>query len=279
MAVEFKHTLRRLRGQIIGWAVGVALYGLMMAFFFPSIGQMENIDGYLSLFPKEMFAFFENLYAIGTPLGYLDVYFFAYMHLIIGIMAIGAGAGLLAGDEEKGILDLVLAHPVSRTGLFWGRLLGLAAALAMILVAGWLSWLLPAGYVGLGLNAWELLRPFLPLFAVLLFFASLALLLSMFLPAARIAGMLAGALMVGNYLLMGLANLNDKLRPLMKFTPLEYYQGGLAVEGINGSWLAGLLLAALLFATGAWLLFLKRDIRVGGERGWQWPWFGLRRKV
>ena len=77
MAVEFKHTLRRLRGQIIGWAVGVALYGLMMAFFFPSIGQMENMDEYLSLFPEEMFAFFENLYAIGTPLGYLDVYFFA----------------------------------------------------------------------------------------------------------------------------------------------------------------------------------------------------------
>ncbi|NLY39199.1 MAG: hypothetical protein GX044_07855, partial [Firmicutes bacterium] len=71
MAVEFKHALRRLRGQIIGWAVGVALYSLVMAFFFPSIGQMENIDGYLSLFPKEMFAFFENLYAIGTPLGYL----------------------------------------------------------------------------------------------------------------------------------------------------------------------------------------------------------------
>jgi len=279
MPAEFKHTLRRLRGQIIGWAAGVALYGLMMAFLFPSVGQMENMEQYLSIFPEEMFAFFENLYAMGTPLGYLDVYFFAYMHLIIGIVAISAGAGLLAGDEEKGVLDLVLAHPVSRTGLFCGRLLGLAAALAVILAAGWLSWLLPAGYVGLELNAWQLLRPFLPLFAVLLFFAALALLLSMLLPAARMAGMLTGALMVGNYLLMGLANLNDKLRPLMKFTPLEYYQGGLAVEGINGSWLAGLFLAALLFAAGAWLLFIKRDIRVGGERSWQWPRFGLRRKA
>ena len=212
----------------------------------------------------------------GTPLGYLDVYFFAYMHLIIGIMAIGAGAGLLAGDEEKGILDLVLAHPVSRTGLFWGRLLGLAAALAMILVAGWLSWLLPAGYVGLGLNAWELLRPFLPLFAVLLFFASLALLLSMFLPAARIAGMLAGALMVGNYLLMGLANLNDKLRPLMKFT-CQILPGDWRWYGSLESWLIASALAALLFAAGAWLFFLKRDIRVAANRAGSGRAFGLRR--
>lgn len=279
MAAEFKHTLRRLRGQIIGWAVGIGLYGLLMAFFYPSMAEMgDMLDDYIGMFPEAMLAFFENIYIIGTPMGYLDVYYFSYLHLIIGIMAVSAGAGLLAGDEEKGILDLVLAHPVSRTDLFFGRLLGLAASLLLVLAAGWLSWVLPAASVGLALSPLELLLPFLPLLAVLLLFAAIALLLSMVMPAARLAGMLTGAILVGNYLVQGLANINDKLEPVIKYTPLHYYQGGAAVEGLNGSWLAGLLAASLPVLAGACLLFLRRDIRVGGERSWSLPGRRIKRQ-
>ncbi|NMD43777.1 MAG: ABC transporter permease subunit [Firmicutes bacterium] len=278
MLAEFKHTLRRLRGQIIGWAVGIGLYGLLMSFFYPSMVEMGDMTAdFVAMFPEAMHAFFQNIYLIGTPMGYLDVYYFSYLHLIIGILAVSAGAGLLAGDEEKGILDLVLAHPVSRSALFCGRLLGLAAALVLVLAVGWLSWVLPAGRVGLALTPLELLLPFLPLLAVLLLFATVALLLSMVMPAARLAGMFTGALLVGNYLLLGLSNISDRLEPVVRYTPLYYYQGGLAVEGLNGRWLAGLLAVSLLAAAAAWLLFLRRDIRVGGERSWALPGLPRRR--
>lgn len=72
-----------------------------MALIFPSVSQIENLDEFLSIYPKEMIAFFENIHAIATPMGYMDVYFFSYMHMIIGILAIGAGAGLLVGNEEN----------------------------------------------------------------------------------------------------------------------------------------------------------------------------------
>lgn len=272
MPAEFKHTLKRLRGQIIGWAAGIGIYGLLMAFFYPSmVGMGDMTEEFIAMFPEAIFAFFESIHIIGTPMGYLDVYYFSYLHLIIGILAVSAGAGLLAGDEEKGILDLVLAHPVSRTGLFFGRLLGLAAALVLVLTVGWLSWVLPASRVGLALSPLELLLPFLPLLAVLLLFAAIALLLSMVMPAARTAGMLSGAVLVGNYLLIGLSNIDDRLEPVIRYTPLHYYQGGMAVEGLNGRWLAGLFMVFLLLAVIAWLLFLRRDIRVGGERGWHLP--------
>lgn len=85
---------------------------------------------------------------------------------------------------------------------------------------------------------------------------------------ARPAGILAGALLIGNYLVQGLSKINDKLEPVIKYTPLYYYQGGMAVTGLKGSWLAGLFLVSLLVMVVAWYLFLRRDIRVGGERGW-----------
>jgi len=123
----------------------------------------------------------------------------------------------------------------------------------------------------IGLNWLELLLPFLPLFAVLMLLSGVALLLSLLLPASKMAGMLSGVLIVGNFLLQGLAQFNDNLKKVLDFLPLKYYQGGFAVEGLNYEWLLGLLAAALLMTALAWLLFLRRDIRVGGEHSWSMP--------
>jgi len=269
MLAEFKHSLRRLRGQIIGWSIGLALYGLLMVSFYDTLAEMEELMELLESYPPEMLAFFGDIMAIATPAGYIDAYYFSYMTLIIGIFAIGAGAGLLVGDEEKGILDLVLAHPISRTALFWGRLVGLVIATIIILLISWLSWAIPAGGTSMNVTWLQLLQPFLPLLVVLLLFATLALLLSMVLPSARLAGMVSGALLVANFLLGGLANLNEDLEAVVKLTPLYYYQGGSAINGLEWEWLAGLLFVAALFAVAAWALFQRRDIRVGGEHSWR----------
>ena len=271
MFAEFKHTLRRLRGQMMGWGIGLALYGLMMVSLFDSIANIEGFEELIASYPPELLAFFGDMMAITTPKGYIDIYYFSYMTLIVGIFVVGASASLLLGDEEKGILDLVMAHPISRTALFWGRWLGFVAATAVILLVGWLSWLIPSGSSGMELTWIEFLRPFLPLFAVLLLFGTLALLFSMLLPSVRVAGMITGGLLVADYLLMGLSHSNQDIESIVKFTPLYYYQGGAAITELNLEWLAGLLAVSAVLALLAWWRFQRRDIRVGGEGGWQWP--------
>lgn len=269
MFAEFTHTLRRLRGQIIGWGLGLGLYALFIASFWDKVLQMEGIQEMIESYPPEMMAFFGGMTAITTPAGFMDTYYFSMMHVIAGIFAIIAGSALLAADEEKGILDLVLSHPISRSRLFWARLLALVAALGIVLLAGWLGWYLPSLRSSMDLSAVEFLRPFLPLFAILLLYGTLALLFSMLLPAARLAGAFTGTLLVANFLLIGMANLNENLQDLVRATPLYYYQGGRAALGLEWGWFLGLLAAALLPALLAWLFFLRRDIRVGGERSWR----------
>lgn len=276
MFAEFKHALSRFRGQIIGWAIGVGLYGLMMVALFDSMAEIEGLQQLFESYPKELMAFFGEMTKISTPKGYLDVYYSSYMTMIISIFAIGACASLLVGDEEKGILDLVMAHPINRAGLYWGRVLAFIAAVLLVLLVGWLSWVIPSGSTEMNLTWVEFLRPFVPLFAILVLFGLLALFLSLILPSGRLAGMISGALLVGNFLLQGLARINDKLEPIIKLTPLNYYQGGNAVDGLKWGWLAGLFGAALIFALLGWLLFERREIRVGGEAGWGLPF--LRRK-
>jgi ABC-2 type transport system permease protein len=279
MYAEFKHTLRRQRGAMISWSIGLFLYGLMMMSFYSNIQMMEGFMENLQNYPAEMLAFFPDIFDIMTPAGYLETYFFSYMPIIIGIYAITTCTGLLVGDEEKGMLDLTIAHPISRSGLFWGRFLAFMFALIVILVVSWLGWVIPLGGSGMDVSPLELLLPFIPLYAVLGLFGAFALLLSLLLPSVRLAAGLTGLVLVGNFLLIGIANLNEDLKPIYELTPLRYFQGGGAMDGLNWGWVAGLFGFGLLLLLLAWWRFEKRDIRVGGEGGWELPsWRSLRKR-
>ena len=274
MFTELRFGVRRLRGRTLGWGIGLGLYGLLMIALYEDVAQID-MRSYLQAFPEEFMGFFTGITELGTPRGYLDTYYFNYMTLIVGIMAVGVGAGLLVSQEERGVLDLLLAHPITRTALFWGRYVSLLLMLAIVLLLGQLGWILPPQSANMEITWVQFMMPCLPLWAVLVLFGTLALLLSMALPSGRLAGMVSGTLLVANYLLKGIANLNPDLERLIAFTPLHYYQGGYAVEGLEWGWVAGLMAGSLVLALAAWALFVRRDIRVGGEH--EWRLFGGRR--
>jgi len=108
-----------------------------------------------------------------TPAGFLHTELFSYMPLVIGFFSILAGSGLVAGDEENGTLDLVLAHPVSRLSLFAGRWLAMLAAHLGIVVLTWIGLAAGTRWSVIDVSVGELALPCLSLLALLLLFASL----------------------------------------------------------------------------------------------------------
>ena len=56
--------------------------------------------------------------------------------LVVPLFGLLAGAGLIAGDRERGMLGYFLAQPISAGELFWGKYLGTAAALLAALAVG-----------------------------------------------------------------------------------------------------------------------------------------------
>jgi ABC-2 type transport system permease protein len=273
MRTIFRYRLTRLRGQILGWGISLALLSLFMVQFYGTIAdQRDQFEQLLDSYPPELIAFFGNFDNFVTPSGYLGIEFFSYMPLVLGVFALLVGSGLLASDEENGRLDLIMAHPVSRRALYWGRFSAFVVATLAILVLSWLGLYVPSRWTELDVvGAVELAQPFLSLFGVLMFFGTLALLLSQFLPSRRMAAMTAGILLVGDFFLIGLSNINTDLKPLAKLTPLYYYQGGEALDDLRLAWVVGLSALAVLFALVAWWRFERRDIRVGGEGGWRRP--------
>lgn len=280
MFVEFVHQLKKMRGSILGWTIGLVAYSLLMAAMYPSILEMgDEMEILLESYPPEFMAFFPGIAEFASPIGFFDTYFSSMMHFILGIFAAGAAARLLVREEEEGTLDLVISYPVSRSALFWGRFLAYLASLALILLGCWLGWALPSKSVGFELTYLELLLPMIPLFAVLSLFGGLALLLSLVLPSSRLAGGLSAGLLVGNFLLVGLSSINEDLQAFFDLTPLRYYQGARIIEDPNWGWNLSLIGIGLALALIGWLIFLRRDIRVGGEAGWRLPWSTLRHKA
>jgi len=281
MITALRYTLRSFRGQILGWGLGVAALGLLIVPFYGVLMAkqadfMQMIEGY----PPEFLAFFGgDAAALATPEGFLGMYGFSMLPVIVGIFAVIAGSGLLASDEESGRLDLIVAHPVSRAGLFWGRTLAFLAASLAISIVGWLGFSVLLGGSGLGFTWGQMALPFLPLVAQTLVYGALALLLSMLLPARRLAAAGAGLVLVVSYFLTSLAGLNEKLASVARFLPYDYYQGGEALRGLEWGPFLGLLAASAVLALLGWWRFERRDIRVAGEGGWRLPSLRLRRRT
>jgi ABC-2 type transport system permease protein len=268
----FRYTLARFRGQILGWGLALFLLGLLSVVRYEFVrDNQEAIRQLIQGSARNFIAAFGNPDKLTSPSGFLSTAFFSYMPLVLGVFAVLAGSGLLAADEEAGTLDLVLAHPVSRTALFLGRLLAFGTATLAILVLSWLGFVVAMTWSSLAIGWWDMALPYLSLLAVLFFFGGLALLLSLVLPARRTAAMAAGLVLLASYFLTTLARIDTDLEPVARLSPTYYYQGGDAIEGLNGGWLVGLLTAAGVFMALAWWRFERRDIRVAGEGVWRWP--------
>ena len=263
----FRYALRGRLIQIIGWGASLAVLAAYLVMLHDAfISQQAQFLGLMSAYPPEMMAAFGGTKDLFIPTGFLNFTYFSYMAVILGFMALSAGSGLLAADEERGRLDLLVAYPTSRLTLFTARLLALLCSLVLILFLSWLGFVLFSPGTGLKeVSAWEFALPHLELLVFLFFFAGMALFFSQVLPSRSTATALAAAILLVSYLLKILVELDNKLINLERLSPLHYIKGGYAIDGLNAGWVLGLLACGLLFTALAAWRFERRDIRVSGE--------------
>ncbi len=279
---NFKHTLVRSKWQIVGWGLVLGFYGAYMVTFYDNLmGMQDQFMDLISSYPPELLAAVgvttpDELFSVS---GYLNTYVYSYMPLIVGVLAVLAGSGLLVSDEEDGVLDLIMGHPVSRVRLIIGRLAAFALTLTVVSAMLWIGIVIGSLVVDIGFGVVELVWPSVSLLVTLIFFGTLSLLASMLLPSRKIAAMVAGVILAASFLLTMFGNLDPTLSTFADFSPLTYYQGGRALESVEWTWLAALLGISAAFSAVAVWRFQRREIRVAGEGGFNLPRLRLRRKT
>jgi ABC-2 type transport system permease protein len=259
----FLKTLRDHRAAILGYGLGMAIYGLLVLLLFPTMQSMEGFAELLDQYPPALKSLFgiegANFLKIE---GFLGTYTFNFAPLILAVFAVNAAGGMVAGEEEGGTLDLLLANPVPRWRLVLEKYgAGVAALLiaCLLMAAGQVVGVLA---IGQEISYGGLVAASIYVLPLVLFFGTLTLLASAFMRRRAAVGLGLG-LTIATYLWNGLAPMNASLAPYRKISPFYLYKPAEVLAGRIAWGDVGILLglSAVLLVASLWA-FRRKDLAV-----------------
>jgi ABC-2 type transport system permease protein len=259
----FTKTLWDQRRGIVIWAIGIAAVGVAYAAFYPSM-QSPEMAQVMEAYPQE-FLDAMGFTDLTSPEGYLGgtVYGLLGPALVL-IFATVLGARAIAGEEEAGRLDTLLAHPVQRWVVVVQRaaamvvalvLAGVALLLAMVAISG------PAAFASIGVG--NLVAATLQLVLVALLFGSLALAVGALTGRRGLAFGIVALVAIVTYFANTLGPSVDALAWSREVSPFRYYSGGEPLR--NGLQVVDslvLVAGSVVLVALAVIGFRRRDVAV-----------------
>ncbi|MEM7308459.1 MAG: ABC transporter permease subunit [Planctomycetota bacterium] len=258
----FRKTLRDLRGQVFGWGLGLAVPSVAMILFFPYVRDLSELEDLLRALPPAIQQMVGDPAALTGLEGFLRLKLYSsVLPLFLGAFVVMAAASAIAGERERGTIDLLLAQPVRRWRVVVEKFAALSVAVAVVcaFVAGGLV-------VGASLadveadRGWIVLATFnaVPLGMVL---GGIAFVASCCLSRARPVLVIGGVVIAWSLLLETLVPMVDTLRPWRPLSPLYPYAESLPLAGgvQPGYVVLQLAFAAVLVAAAAWI-FERKDL-------------------
>jgi ABC-2 type transport system permease protein len=216
--------LRERTRSLLWWVLGLVLLIAVTIAFYPSIRDDPALSDYAKDLPESLRALFAGGEVdLASPVGYLNSQIFALTApLVLLIFAIGAGSGAVAGEEERGTLDLLLAHPVRRRDYVLERSLALGVLVAALGTTVLVAVALGSRLVDLEIGFGRLVAASISVSLLAIFFGSLALAVGAIRPGRAGAIAISAGIAVFAWLLDGLGQAVDVLDPWRPVSP--YYQ-------------------------------------------------------
>jgi ABC-2 type transport system permease protein len=260
----FLKTLRDLRGQVLGWGIGIGLVGLLIVAIYPSFkDQVSGMIDLLNNYPPAVAAFFGDMAQIGQFHGWVNVEFFSWIPPILAIFAVGAGTGLIAGEEEKGTLDLLLSHPLRRWRVVTDKFAALLVATLLVCLLAALFMVLSALLIGETDNLDRLALATLDAAPITLAGGTFALMASVLFRRRRLATTAAMVAIIGSWFVDSLGKVVDTLEPFRPYTLFHYYNGGaVLLDSMDWGNVGVLLGLTAVFYVLSVVAFQRRDIAV-----------------
>jgi ABC-2 type transport system permease protein len=251
------------RRSMITWALAIAGVGAMYAAFWPTMdnpAMRELLANYADELLEAL-----NYTDVATAAGYLNATVYGLVGALLTVVfSLSAGAKTIAGDEEAGTLDLVLAHPITRVKLALQRfaafllvaaVISLTMLVLMLLISG------PAHLEEISVASYLAMHLHLFLFASL--FGAVGFGVGAATGRRGLALGVGAAFAVFGFAANGLFNQIDGLEWIEGFSPFHWLNGNSPLDnGVHaGDALIMAGLTVLLVAMGL-LLLRRRDIAV-----------------
>ena len=266
----FTKSLRDQRWALLGWSIGVVLLVVVESSIWPTMRDMPNFDELLKGYPDAMKRLFD-LDAMETATGFLNAELFTLvLPMLFIIFAVSRGARMIAGEEERGNLDVILVTRVSSPTFVLQKAAALATSVTALAAVLFVVTLGLSPVFDLHLSFADAAAGALAMALLGLEFGFLALAVGAITGRRGIALAVAGCLAVGSYVLYALGLIVDSVKP---WQPLSPFHQAVAHGPIGG----GIPLSFTWLVLVAWSRWparsrcsagatsVRRDLRDGGR--------------
>jgi ABC-2 type transport system permease protein len=219
-------SLYDVRRSFAWWAFGLVGLVTLMVAVYPTVRDNPELNQLVEEYPEALKAFiaFGGTVDYASGAGYLGSELFSFMiPLLFIVCAVGNGASAIAGEEERGTLDLLLANPVTRRRVAVDKLVAMAVELAGLGLVLWGALWLGAALVGMDVSAAHLAAATASAALLALAFGAIAFMIGAATGHRALAIGIATAGAVAAYLVNGLAALVDTLAVPQKLSPFYHY--------------------------------------------------------
>ncbi len=259
------YSIKVQRKSFIFWGIGIlGLIALYMAVY-PSIrDSAEELNQYLDKLPEALKGAFISTDDYSSPIGYISSEIYTtMMPILFLIFAIGFGSGAIAGEEEKGTLEILLANPIRRSRVVLEKFGALAISLLILSGVVVVGLFIGMKFVDMHIALLKIVAATFSLFLLALNFGTLALLIGAFTGNRGIAIGLTTAVAVLAFFVNALSSVASFLEKFQKFSPFYHYAGNEPLKnGLDLGSVVFFICVILAFLILSIALFEKRDLKL-----------------
>lgn len=263
MKAIIRWALWQRRLSVIWWSIGVAGFIFLNMIFYPSFkDQAAELQKSFESIPDAAIQLMGGSADFFSPIGFLNSQvYFIMLPMLFGILAIGLGSSLLARDEQDRTIELLLARPLPRSSLLFGKALAGAIIVFIVSIMSLLATIIAAAMVDLEVGVWPMVSATFACVLLVLTFGAIAFALTATGRARGASLGVASVIAIGGYVVSSLAGTVTWLAGPSKFFPFYYYQPEAILRGVfewyNLLYFVG---AILLLAVFSWISFRRRDL-------------------
>ncbi len=260
-------SMRTRRTGTFWFAVAGGLIALLIGVLYEVILAAIDLTSYLNEFPPEMLAAFGmSSSVLGSSeisyAGFMSFEFFPWFGVALVVYALVASGSQIAGEVERGTIDVVLSSPVPRWVFALSKYLGLLLPL-LIIGFSCVLFSIAAGLIqGVELPVARFLYTGVVMAMLGGAFASVGVFFSALWLSSQRAQIVLAVIVIGQYVMDVVSKISDDWEFLGRYTLFHYYDTGLILEGFGWTW-APLVIYSAVAAVGlvaTVICFERRDL-------------------
>lgn len=267
MLTLYKKIFKDNKRGMIGYSIGFFAYSLMMASMYPTFSQSNiNFEEYIEQFPEAL------RLAFGIDLGgftfnsFIGMEYLNLFWIIIALFFIaGFAARIIAGEVEKGTIEVLLSRPISRLKTAFAQMLVFVTILILLIGITLLGFWVPSLWASEIVIDWgPLINTMLVLFLFCLAIFGYSFFFSSFSSnKGRVLGFSATLTLVF-YFMNFVALYWEQISFLKYYTLFYYYRGVDLLKGapIVFTDILVFIMVFLVFTAAGLIIYKKRDICV-----------------